>query len=407
MPDAPSPNSVLIVGAGVAGLAAAWWLDRLGWRVTVIEKAANLRADGYMLGLSGPGHAALRLMGLLPALTPRNRRINENVYYGRDDKVLLRLRYHEFLKGLDWLTVARTDLVEALHEATRSRVALRFATTVADITPDADGVDVALSDGSHHRVDLLIGADGIHSATRAQVFGPESDFATRLGYRCAAFQAADTLGLGHDFLSYAEPGRLAEFYTLGAGRLATLYVWSARDVAPVAAGEKRAVLRAAFDGAHPKAVTWIDRLGPEEPLFLDDMTLIEMPRWSRDRVVLLGDAAHSLTLLSGQGAGMALTSACLLAIELAGGDIDAALARHESRLRPAIARLQQRSRKMAAWFIPATRRAFAIRNAMMRWMPRRLLGWYFLRAVRAELVAAADGTDWFAGAESLEPDQAA
>src|SRR3546814_10502520 len=88
-------------------------------------KAANLRADGYMLGLSGPGHAALRMMGLLPALTPRNRRINENVYYGRDDKVLLRLRYHEFLKGLDWLTVARTDLVEVLHEATRSRADIR------------------------------------------------------------------------------------------------------------------------------------------------------------------------------------------------------------------------------------------------------------------------------------------
>ncbi len=407
MPETVAPKSVLIAGAGVAGLAAAWWLGRLGWRVTVVEKAANLRADGYMLGLSGPGHAVLRRMGLLPALAPHNRRINENVYYGRDGKVLLRLRYHEFLKGLDWLTVARTDLVEVLHEAARALADIRFGTTVTEIGDRADGVAVALSDGSRHEVDLLIGADGIHSAIRAAAFGPEAGFATRLGYRCAAFQADDTLGLGHDFLSYAEPGRLAEFYTLEAGRLATLYVWSARDAAPFSPDQRRAVLREAFAGAHPKAVAWIDRLGPEEPLFLDDMTLIEMPRWSKGRVLLLGDAAHSLTLLSGQGAGMALTSACLLAIELARGDVDSALARHESRLRPAIERLQQRSRRMAAWFIPATPRAFAIRNRVMRWAPRWLLGWYFLRAVKAELVAAADGQDWLAGAEKVEPDRAA
>jgi 2-polyprenyl-6-methoxyphenol hydroxylase-like FAD-dependent oxidoreductase len=399
MPEAPVKRSALIVGAGVSGMAAAWWLDRLGWRVTVVERAANLRADGYMIGLSGPGHAALRHMGLLPALARRNRRINENVYYGRDGKVLLRLRYHEFLKGLDWLTVARTDLVEVLHEAVRSRADIRFGTTVADLATDAGGVDARLTDASVHRVDLLIAADGIHSATRARVFGPESDFATRLGYRCAAFQAEDTLGLGHDFLSYAEPGRLAEFYTLDEGRLATLYVWSATDAPPLA--DKRAALRAAFDGAHPNAVKWIDELPADQPLFLDDMTLIEMPSWSKGRVLLLGDAAHSLTLLSGQGAGMGLTSACLLAIELGHADIDTALARHEARLRPAIQRLQQRSRKMAAWFIPATPRAFAIRNRIMRWAPRWLLGWYFLRAVRSELVAAADGQDWFAGADGL------
>ena len=193
MPETAAPKSVLIVGAGVAGLAAAWWLHRLGWRVTVVEKAANLRADGYMLGLSGPGHAVLRQMGLLPALAPHNRRINENVYYGRDDKVLLRLRYHEFLKGLDWLTVARTDLVEVLYEATRSLADIRFGTTVTDLAEGAGGVAVTLSDGTRLQVDLLIGADGIHSAIRARMFGPEAGFATRLGYRCAAFQADDAL----------------------------------------------------------------------------------------------------------------------------------------------------------------------------------------------------------------------
>jgi 2-polyprenyl-6-methoxyphenol hydroxylase-like FAD-dependent oxidoreductase len=82
---------------------------------------------------------------------------------------------------------------------------------------------------------------------------------------------------------------------------------------------------------------------------------------------------------------MAMTSACMLAEELAKGDIDAALLRHEERLRPAIRRLQIRSRNMAAWFIPTTKRAFHLRNVIMRWLPRWVLGWYFLQSAKSVL----------------------
>jgi 2-polyprenyl-6-methoxyphenol hydroxylase-like FAD-dependent oxidoreductase len=379
----------LIVGAGVAGLAAAWWLAEIGWRVTVVERAPDLRANGYMLGLSGPGHEAVRRMGLLPELQARGRHIAENVYRGRDGRELLRLRYHEFLGGLEWITLIRTDLVAVLHDAARQVADIRFGVTVADFKPDAAGVSATLTDGSTIRADLLIGADGAHSAIRAATFGEEAQFARPLGYRVAAFQAPDTLHLGADFLSYAEPGRLAEVYTLAEDRIATLYIWRTPEHGAVAPAARADALRAAFAGTHPDALGWIDAAGTREPIFFDDVELIDMPAWSKGRVLLLGDSAHCLTLISGQGAGMALTSACLLAEELAKGDIEAALQRHEQRMRPAIARLQARSRKMAQWFIPATPFAFRTRNTIMRLMPRFLLGRYFLRAVRSEILAAA------------------
>lgn len=381
-------RSVLIVGAGVAGLSAAWWLARGGWRVTVLERAANLRTNGYMIGLSGPGYGVARTMGLLPELERVHRRIEENLYLGRDGKPLLRMRYQDLLKGLEWITLSRAELVAVLHGALPQRVEIRFGVTVEQVHEAGDGVVATLTDGTSVDADLLIGADGIHSLVRALQFGAEETFARHLGYRVAAFQAPDTLGLGHDFLSYAEPGRITELYTLADGRLATLYAWRSPDHAPVAREERQAVLRAAFAGAHPHALRWIDALGPEEPLYFDDMTLIEMPRWSKGRVLLLGDAAHCLTLLSGQGAGMAMVSAAVLAEELARGEIGDALARHEARLRPAIRRLQDRSRKIAGWFIPATERAFAVRNAIMRWAPKPLLAWYFTRSVRSEILVA-------------------
>ncbi|MGD1876078.1 MAG: FAD-dependent monooxygenase [Kiloniellaceae bacterium] len=390
-------RSVVIAGGGVGGLSAAWWLARAGWRPLVIERASGLRGGGYMLGLSGPGYDVAGLMGILPALGERQRCINENVYLDRDGKVLWRARYHELLGDIDWITLARSELVRVLYEALDDRVEVRFGVTVVETTQDADGVDVLLSDGSRCRAELVIGADGVHSSLRRQIFGPDASFVRPLGYRCAAFQADDGLGLGHDFLSYAEPGRLTEFYTLAEGRLATLYAWGDKASAPVPPGRERQVLKAAYEGAHPTVLRYLDELPEEAGLFFDDLEMIEMPCWSQGRVLLLGDAAHCLTLISGQGAGMAMTSACILAQELARAEVPAALGRHEARLRPSIQRLQARSRKIAPLFIPATPRAFALRNWIMRYMPPRLLAWYFARAIRSEVLAAAGGLDLQAG----------
>lgn len=379
----------VILGAGVGGLAAAWWLGRAGWEVTVVERAPDLRADGYMIGLSGTGHHAVERMGLVERLRPLAREIGENVFRDRKGREILRLRYRELLAGLDWLTLARTDLVAVLREAVEGLASIRFGTTLQSLAQEGDRVQLTLADGTALEADLLIGADGARSALRRRLFGEDGTAAQPLGYRAAAFQVPDRLGIGEDFLSYAEPGRMAETYTLGEGRLATLYIWRSGETGFVPPEERRGVLRAAFAGAHPDALLWIEDLLPEEPVYLDALTMIDLPAWSQGRALLLGDAAHCLTLVSGQGAGMALTSARVLAEELErGDDVPAALARHEARLRPAIRRLQEHSRKTASWFIPATPLAFHLRNAVMRWTPRRLLGRRFLKAIRSEQLLA-------------------
>ena len=156
-----SERTVVIAGAGVAGLACAWWLARQGWRAVVAERAPHLRDGGYMMGLSGPGLLTARRMELVPALRAVEREIGENVYRDRRGREVMRIRYRELLRELDWITLRRTDLVQVLHAAVRDHAEIRLATTVADCSQDAHGVDVTLSDGSQLRADLLIGADGV------------------------------------------------------------------------------------------------------------------------------------------------------------------------------------------------------------------------------------------------------
>ena len=383
-------RKALVVGGGVAGLSAAWWLAATGWRVTLVERAPDLRADGYMLGLSGPGYEVARRMELLPRLRECERHIEDNLYLARDGSELLRINYHDFLKGLEWITLARPDLATALYEAIRTNpdVDIRFATEVETFRDEGDAVSVRLRDGSAFSVDLLIGADGVRSATRSALFGESADHLVPLGYRMAAYQVSDPQGLGNDFLSYAEPGRMVEYYRLPQDKIAALHIWCDEDASFVSMERRKQLLGEAFAGAHPDVIRRIALLGEQDDVLLDGLVMVDLPSWHKGRCLLLGDAAHCLTLVSGQGAGMAMTSACVLAEELARGDIAEALERHEARLRPTITTLQVRSRSTARWFVPRTDRAFAFRNAIMRWMPKWLLNRYFQRGIRSEVLAA-------------------
>src|SRR5690606_28837768 len=100
-----SGRQAIVIGAGVAGLAAAWWLHRIGWRVTVLERAAARRAAGYMTGVSGPGLEIARRMALIPKREAAACVVNENVYRDTRGRELLRLRYREFLKDLPYVAL--------------------------------------------------------------------------------------------------------------------------------------------------------------------------------------------------------------------------------------------------------------------------------------------------------------
>lgn len=377
-------RKVLIVGAGVAGLSAAWWLSREGWDVTVVERSPDLRTDGYMIGLSGPGYATAQQMGLIPALESRARLIDENLYLDKNGKELVRLRYRDFLDGINWITLSRTELVGVLYQYARDSGDFHFGTELTGFEENDGRVTATLSTGATLEVDLLIAADGAHSVQREAMFGHDPGFFRYLGYRAAAFQVEDTLGLGHDFLSYAEPGRHTEFYTLSDTKLATLYVWRSDETGFVPPQDRAAVLRQAFAGAHPDALQWIDKLRPSQGMYLDDLTMVALPNWHKGRCLLLGDAAHCLTLVSGQGAGMAMTSAMILAKTLKDRSIPEALVEHERLLRPAIGNLQDRSVRISRWFIPQTAFQFGLRNFFMRHLPRPWLAGYFRRGIESE-----------------------
>ncbi len=385
----------VINGAGIAGLAAAWWLDKAGFQSVIIERADSLRDNGYMLGLSGLGYQTVARMGLLDALNAASYTINENVYKDSNGKELLRLRYRDFIRDLPYLALRRNDLVRALADALPPAASIRFSDHIESFTDKGDRVEVRLASGAILQADLLIGADGFRSWTRQKLFGPDNNDASclqPLGYYFAVYDVDAPRAFETDFLSYAEPGHLAEYYALHGGRLAAMHVWREARVGLQETEDRYDLLKNVSAQSHPEVRHLLDQAKQQgSPVLIDSLTMVALAKWSRGRVLLLGDSAHCLTLVSGQGAGMALCSAEMLGKALlAEADIDKALALHEQTLRPIIGRLQARSRKMAAVFIPRSALAFRFRNFVMRNIPRAWLGRYFTSTIKAEIALASD-----------------
>ena len=380
----------VIAGAGIAGLAAAWWLSRAGWRAIVVEKATDLRNGGHMMGLSGPGLLTARHMDIVSDLQQVALQDHgEHLYKDRRGREILRLNYRELLAKTDWITLRRTSLVDVLYRTVASRAEIRMSTTVRQLETRQDGVDVVLSDGTALHADLLIGADGLHSEIRRMAFGQDANRFAQLGYRYAVYDVPAPFALSAGFESYAEPGLQTEYYAIDDGRVAVLHVWRSEAVGRVAVADRLPLLRRLTQRSHPSVTALLDAVPDGEAIVMDDLTMVEMPTWHNARVLLLGDAAHSLSLISGQGAGMALASAQVLAQMLQTMPIDQALDGHHARLRPVIEALQARSRKLAPVFVPASATGFALRNTMLKLMPGAMLKRYFLNGLKTEQEAAA------------------
>jgi 2-polyprenyl-6-methoxyphenol hydroxylase-like FAD-dependent oxidoreductase len=351
-------RTAIVVGAGIAGLAAALRLHRAGWRAVVVERAPARRSSGYMLNLIGSGYDALERLSLLPALAERDLGAFTSVLVRADGsaKFTVPQAIVEAAQGMRAMSVFRGDLESVLFAAVADTAEFRFGTTVTAVAQDRDGVTATFSNGSTERADLLIGADGLHSGVRRLVFGEESDFRVDLDHMVGAFPLRRVPpglaeGSGTTFIG---PHRTAAVINLGPGRSSAFFAY--RGPATDLEQGPAAALGEAFGdlgGGVPDALAQL-REDPRGAYF-DSVSQIRMDSWSEGRVVLLGDAAWCVTLFAGYGAGLALSGADALGDALEHDDLPAALATWEAQLRPEVAKRQALARTGIARFAPPTR----------------------------------------------------
>jgi 2-polyprenyl-6-methoxyphenol hydroxylase-like FAD-dependent oxidoreductase len=331
---------VLVQGASIAGPALAHWLQRHGAEVTVVEQTSGLRPGGQAVDARGVAKEVIRRMGLDPAVRAACTDTAGAYLVDADGSVLETHRADDH--GGDGyiaeVEILRGDLAQVLFDDTRDTVEYLFGDRIARLEQDADGVDLTFAGGGRRRFDLVIGADGLHSALRGMAFGPRERYVRHLGLVLAYYSVPNEFGLDRWLLDYREGGRSAGLRPIhDATRAIAMFSFPEsefsayhRDVEA-----QKNLLRERMAGFGWLTQGILAHLDDTPDFYLDQVAQVVMDSWSSGRVGLLGDAAFSASPMSGGGTGLALVGAYMLAGELAtaGWDPAAGFAGYERRMR--------------------------------------------------------------------------
>ncbi|WP_246136589.1 FAD-dependent monooxygenase [Leekyejoonella antrihumi] len=342
-----------IIGGGVGGLATAIALARKGIRVQVFEQSSRFGRVGADINLTPNAVRALDGLGVgddlrRTAARPA-RRISRTWNTGVVTSRLEMGNAAEEKYGSPQLTMHRADLLTALEQALPEG-ALRFGSKLAGLTPEEDGARLELVDGTTEHVDVLIGADGIHSVVRSALLGQEHpEFTGVVAYRAVVPGERLTGVPDRDaFTKWWGPDPATQIVTFPLTRGNDTFIFATtpqddwREESWTTPGSVEE-LRAAYSAFHPDARALLDACDTvlKSALYVRS----PLPTWSQGCVTLLGDACHPMMPFMAQGAGMAIEDAVVLARSIAAhDDVANALKAYEVARVDRTSRVQTQSR---------------------------------------------------------------
>jgi 2-polyprenyl-6-methoxyphenol hydroxylase-like FAD-dependent oxidoreductase len=342
----------------------------------LVERTPELRVGGHAVDVRGTALEVVERMGLdtdvreartqiltLSAVRPDGARTYD-----------VALRPMHEARGDREIEIMRDDLVRILFGAVRDDVEVIFGDSVRALTlQDGAPVGVELVRGAAREFDFVVGADGQHSGIRELTMGPERGLTRQLGAYLSIYTVDNLLGLRDRAVLYNEPGRAAAMFTVRGNQRAKVVLLFRSPPLDIDFGDPAAhydVLRRRFDGMGWQARRLIESLPGAYDFYFDEMSQVRLPRWSRGRVVLLGDAAFGPSPMSGQGTSLALIGAFLLAHHLgAQSDPQTAFDVWENEFRPNVELNQALATDGMATLLPASRFGILARNQALRVLP--------------------------------------
>ena len=349
---------ILIVGGGIAGLTLNRALGDGPYHVELIESYAGRDRPGAAIAVQPNAMRVLNCLGVSDAVERAGSIISRLGYRDQDGALLCEIDLDDLWSGVgSFVGITRT----ALHDALLWRPERCRFGTVAMSVRELDGhVSVSLGDGTSADYDLVVGADGINSEIRrTAVDAGKPCFAGQMAWRSVARVRPDGLDgvqfwLGEDRFFGLFPA--GNSITYGVGN-----VTSERVREPVSARKNRLLeLFAAFG---PPVQQYLAAIGGDGDIHCSPIEWLPAPAWHSTRIVLIGDAAHAMSPMMGQGGCMAIEDALVLAEELrSAGDIPAALAAYEKRRGPRVEWVREQSRALTE----LVRQPPIVRNTALR-----------------------------------------
>ncbi len=369
------PLSVLIAGAGIAGPALAYWLNRRGHRPVLVERLDRRLVGGHAVDVRGTALEVVDRMGVGDAVRNARTRILTLSAVRPDGRrtydVALR-PLHE-ARGDREIEIMRDDLVGILLDAVTDDVEQVFGDAIRAVTQGETSVGVEFDHGPTREFDLVVGTDGQHSALRELAFGPENDYIRHLGAYLCIYTIDNLLNLSDQAVLYNEPGRGAAAFTARGNARAKVVLMFRSGRIGIDYADRRGqqdLLRRRFAGMGWETPRLLAALDGAHDFYFDEMAQVRMPRWSSGRIALLGDAAFGPSPMSGQGTSLALIGGYLLAHQLdLAPNPSTAFDRWENAFRANVEQNQRLAGDGFGVLLPGSRLGIAVRNQTMRALP--------------------------------------
>ncbi|WP_294203672.1 FAD-dependent monooxygenase [uncultured Chryseobacterium sp.] len=357
-------KKVLVCGASFAGLTTAYRMKEMGYDVTVIEMAGDLRSGGTPVDIKDETVGIIERMGLPEKLKAHRIRPEKWEFKNTDD-----VSEHTIFLGAppeNEFEIEREVLLRMLFDLVKDSVNFIFNNTIVALDENGDGIKVRFRDSSEHQFQLVFGCDGVHSAVRKIWFGEESRYARLLGpFFCIAI--ADRLLIEEGaYQWYAEPDKSLSMYAyrnktdiifIFRPQKEILYDFRNRE-------QMKEIVNAQMQGIGWRAAELKEELLNSGSFYFDRFCQIKMSSWTKGRVALVGDAGYCASPAAGMGGSLAIIGAAALAdaFEENYNDYKQAFRTYDRRLRPFIEEVQAAAALMLEKLLPATQEEIDLRN---------------------------------------------
>jgi len=353
-------KQILISGASIAGLTLAHWLNKhVGHKVkvTLIEITKGLRRGGSPIDVRGEALVIAKEMGILEKIKAKEF-LHNNEIVNAQNETLFKFEVNKQTEYLGDIEIHRDDLVDILYESIPAgEVEFLFENSIEKLIQHKDKVEVTFKKGENRNFDLVFGADGTHSVVRKLVFGDEENYIKFFGAYFAIVEAPTIKTKSDTGIMYNEPGKLAVLYPFKKSVNAFLLFRSPQLNWDYKNHEQhKQILKDNFKNSSWRMPEILDAMLQSDNLYFDEVCQIHMPAWTKGRVALLGDAAHTTSFPTGMGTSLAMQGAALLAKMLFSpeGDYTAAFSKYYESYKPFVESVQARILRGINLLVPET-----------------------------------------------------
>ena len=355
-----SNNKVLISGASFAGLTTAYWMNKIGYKVTIVEIGPELKKGGTPVDIKGQTVEIVKRMGIFEQIKRLRVGPEKWEFKNANDETghsfILRQPGEELPD--DEFEIERDSLLNIMYELIKVDVEIKFNNSITGLAETQHNIEVSFKDDSKDQYAYVFGCDGIHSAVRKIWFGEESKYAQFLGQYFSIAVVNKLLVENGTYQMYAEPSKGLALY---AHNNKTDVIFTFRTENEIAYDfrkqeQLKEIVSLQIKGMGWRASELHRELLNSTSFYFDKFCQIKMPRWTKGRVALVGDAGYCASPAAGMGGSLAIIGATALAdaFVMFLDDYQSAFDKYNMGLRPFIEEVQAEAVQTLDKLLPST-----------------------------------------------------